>query len=319
MRRGWYTDAAMDAMQKKYKHWWFIVGLISIILAAPNATFIKAGLESIDGLQFNLYRFLVAGILTTPIIIRHKSIYTRHNLKSALLGGACMAIAVVSYVSAIKISQASYVTVITLLTPLVFIVYATRMTGERINSRSMAGISLAALGAMVLVVLPIAIGQGATVNFYPLATGLTLINVFTFPLAVIYFKRSNEAGIPMAALMGVSAWMVFAVSAVTLVITRANLIVPDTSATVGILYSGVVVALLARALNIVSYEHIGAVVSSALAYMESLIAIVIPVIVLNETLSLEMVIGGILILSGVYVVEHHKSSHHRHHHAFRHH
>jgi len=83
-------------------------------------------------------------------------------------------------------------------------------------------------------------------------------------------------------------------------------------------YSGIVVALIGRALNVWSYERVGGAVMSALGYLETFVAILIPVVVLNEKLSPEMVIGGVLILFGVYIVEHHKHPHAKHHISLRH-
>ena len=89
------------------------------------------------------------------------------------------------------------------------------------------------------------------------------------------------------------------------------------SVILAILYSGIVVALISRVLNIASYERIGSAVSSSLMYLETVIAILIPIIILKETISLAMIIGVALILTGVAITEHHKSTHHKHLHIFR--
>jgi len=43
-----------------------------------------------------------------------------------------------------------------------------------------------------------------------------------------------------------------------------------------------------------------------------------PIILLGEKLSPEMILGGILVLTGIYVMEHHKSTHAKHAHFARH-
>jgi drug/metabolite transporter (DMT)-like permease len=235
------------------------------------------------------------------------------------MGSGLMSIAVISYVSALSVSPASYVTIITLLTPIIFIIYASKLAGERFNSRSLAGITLAAAGGLVLVAAPFLVHQGGEFVFYPAGTALTLVNTLTFPLSIIYFARANKAGVPMTALMGTSAFMTLILAIGLLIVTSTELTPPTPGLVAAAAYSGIMVAVIARALNIASYERIGAVVSSALGYLESLIAIIIPVIVLDEQLSTEMIVGGVLILLGVFMVEHHKSRHHKHHHAFKHH
>ncbi len=125
------------------------------------------------------------------------------------------------------------------------------------------------------------------------------------------------------ALMNISAWVVAFISVVILfcmtIFFNATFDNPDKPAVIAIFYSAIAVALLSRALGIKSYEFIGAARTSALAYLETFLAILIPIIVLKEQLSIEMIIGGGVILTGVFIVEHHKSIHHKHHFIFRNH
>ncbi|MCA9330541.1 DMT family transporter [Candidatus Saccharibacteria bacterium] len=303
----------------KNKHRWFMLGLLSALIAAPNATFIRSVVAETGVLQFNIYRFAAATIVTAPIVWRHRKKYRPKNIPSMIAGSLLMTVAVLSYVSALKVAPASYVTIITLLTPIIFMIYASRLTGERFDSRSLAGVSLAAAGGLVLVAGPVALKQQGNFVFYPLGTALTLINCMTFPLSIIFFAKANKRGIPMTALMGVSTATTLVCAVVLVIVTKTPVPVPQPQVAATALYSGVMVAVVARSLNIASYEHIGAVVSSSLGYLESLLAIVLPVLILGERLSREMVVGGVLILVGVFVVEHHKSRHHKHHHAFHHH
>lgn len=88
---------------------------------------------------------------------------------------------------------------------------------------------------------------------------------------------------------------------------------------ISILYSGIFVGFMSRDFGIRSYEHLGVGVSSGLAYAETLLSVLIPVTLLGERLSIELVAGGALILFGVYITEHHRSAHHRDMHLLRNH
>lgn len=303
-------------MAKTQKQKWFFIGLVGILLAAPNATVVKYTVGSLDPFFFNTIRFFIGAVVTAPFLLKDSPRFRRNNVSNALKAGVCMAIAVISYVWAIKLSHASYVTIITLITPILLVLYSAKLTGEKITSRALAGIAIAAVGAMIIVLLPIAIKQSGAFVFYPVATGLALLNCVTFPLSIIYFKRASEQGLPMGALMSLSAWVVFAINACFLLFQHPTLTLSKRDI-FGILYSGVVVAIISRSMIVESYEHIGAAVSGALAYLETFIAILLPLAALNEKLSTGMVIGGALILTGVYVTEHHKSRHHKHYHLLR--
>lgn len=299
---------------------WFMLGILSIVLGAPNATVIKMGMGSIEPFLFNATRFSLIALCTVPFLLYSSRKITAKNIRYATYVGIYMLIAVLTFVWAIKLSQASYVAVMTLLTPIAFVILSAKLTGERIGKRAILGITIAAIGAFIIVTLPIALAQDAEFQFYPVATALILCNSISFPLAIIYSKKANQAGLPVISILSISSLIIstscwfgaFLVGISIAEVTEKASIIP-------ILYSGIVVALIARGLSILSYEHIGSAVSSALTYGEILLAIIIPVIFLHETLSLEIVVGGVLILLGVYITEHHQSKHAKHFQLFKHH
>ncbi len=307
-------------MIKKYKksYHWFLIGLIAAVMAAPNGAIVKYTTNEVSPFIFNGLRFGLMAIICTPYIIASRKKINSKNLRATFVVGFFMFAAVMSYVLAIQASQASYVSILTLLTPVLFVVLSLRLTGESVSRRAVAGITLAALGAFIVVAFPIAFKQGASFRFYPMATFFGLCNVVTFPLAIIYSKKANDKGLPLTAILGISAWFIFVITMLISIILRswsgASL---STGSIVGIIYSGVIVAFLSRIMGVASYEHLGSPVISGLSYVETLLAIVIPVILLGEKLSVEMVVGGALILLGVYFVEHHKSVHHKHYQLFK--
>lgn len=303
---------------KKFKKSWFAIGLIGVLLTTPNPTVIKATTNDLDPVVFNILRFAAVALILLPFILVKRKKLPAKSYKDAIIGGTFMAIAVISYTFAISLSQASYVSIITLLTPILLVVFSTLMVKERVTKRAVAGITLAAIGAMVIVLLPIAVQSNGSFTFYPFATCIALINCVTFPLATIYYRKANESGMSFPMVMSISTWIIILANIICMVILGTEM--PQDLHTLNwlaILYSGVVVALIARIMVVVSYEHVGAAVISSLSYLETFIAILIPIAVLNEKLSVEMVLGGTLILIGVYVVEHHKSKHHKHFHIHR--
>lgn len=284
------------------------------MLAAPNATIIRIAVNDADPLYWTLSRFVLLSILCLPFVIKgYSSMRVPIARKNLLIASTALTAGMFFYVYAIFYSQASYVSIVTLVTPIVFLVLSARLIGDRVNRRSITGVVLAAIGAMVLVILPIALSSSG-VAFYPLATVLALANCFVYAIGIIYLRKSNEAGVSMPAALGVSSIMIATVAYILFLAFGDWSRTPfNTEYGLAVVYSAIVVALIARALNVISYEHVGASVLSALGYLETLVAILIPVFVLHEKLSVEMVVGGILILIGVFVVEYHKHPHIKHH------
>jgi drug/metabolite transporter (DMT)-like permease len=300
---------------------WFILAFASVLLAAPNGSVIKIVLEQTNTFTLITYRYLLVLIITLPLLIKYAPTLTRKNIRTSLSGGIYMSISLLTFVLAINMSQVSYVSILMLLAPLMLIVFSNRIIGEKISRRGIAGITLAAIGAMLIVVLPVALSQFGEFVFYPEATILTLINCVTFSLATIRYRQANEAGLSFGPILAITAIIAVALHGVIGLVMYGpssfqNL---STEAIIGIIYSGIVVGLIARVISVAAYERIGSVASGGFAYIEMLLAILLPVLWLNEKLSIEMTVGGILILIGVYVAEHHKSLAHKHFHFFRHH
>lgn len=296
------------------KHTWFFVAILAALLSAPNGTFIKVASEGLDPLTLNVLRFGLIVAVTIPYVIHVRRRINKKNLRYSLLMGVFMTIAALSYSAAISLSQASYVSIIALAMPIVFITYSILITRERVRTRSVVGIAIAVVGAFLVVVLPIIMSGGVSAEFPPLATVFAIIDTLVFPLAIIFSRKANDHGLPIMASFGVSAMVVTVVCLVLSMIfvgPGAYMAAGSPDIIVALVYSAIFVALIARVLNVASYERIGSVAVSGTSYIESLLSILVPILVLSEQISFELIIGGALILIGVYFVEtvHHKRIH----------
>ena len=85
------------------------------------------------------------------------------------------------------------------------------------------------------------------------------------------------------------------------------------------LYGGIGLAFIGRIMMVAILERLGPALFSGIGYLETFLAILTPIVILGERLSITMVVGGIMILIGLYVIEHHKRPHAHHHYTWRHH
>lgn len=292
------------------------MALLGAVIAAPNGTVVKLAVGGLDPFLMNVLRFAFVALVCAPFVWRERYKLTRHNLRLILIAGLYLAVAVSSFVQAVKASQANYVSIVALLTPIVLLIYSVKLYGEKLSQRTVSGITLAALGGCVLVLLPLADASGGA-QFYPLATVLMLMNCLSYPIALLTLKKANETGLSMISLIGLSSLVVAAISAALLLTIGGDVTAPSGTEWFSIVYSGLAVALLGRMCKVWSYEHIGAAATSAVMYVETFLAILLPVLVLREHIAAGTVIGGTLVLLGVYLVESHKLLAHRHHHFWR--
>lgn len=303
------------------KNRWFLVALFVMLLAAPHAMLIRVVVDTADPLYWVLTRFLAASVIMIPIVLfRTKLSQLRAAWKPVLISSVSITCAVLLYVYAIYYSQASYVSILTMITPIILIFVSAHFFRESITRRKIAGITLAMIGALIIVAVPLALAGKVGQGVYPLATVMTIAQSFFFVIAIITMRQANEAGVPMASVVGISAPVGVLITAPLFYFFGDMTRTPtDLGFLLAVIYSGIGIAVLFRALSVVAYEHIGAIPTAALQYFETLAAVLLPVLIIGEKLSIEMVIGGILILSGVYLIESHNHglSHlhltHRHH------
>ncbi len=314
----------MPKKKQKKQSWlfWFGVGLVAALLTAPNMTVLKVLVDDIEPLTLNTIRAAILVAITLPFVVASFHKFTRRNFRYAVIAAISMTIAITSAIYALKYSQASYVVILALLSPIVLVLLSRRIVGEKINFRAAAGITVAALGALTAVALPLMLSGGATMAFYPLATALIAINCIFFPLGIIYMRKSHEAGLPLTAVSGVTSMSILLVCGGLMYFLYGlptNLGDFSVGTWSGILYSAVIVAFLARIMSVASYERIGSVTSGGLSYIHTVVAIIIPVVILGEQLSIAVVAGGALILLGVYLTERHHIKHYPHIRMFHHH
>lgn len=294
---------------------WHVLALLAVVLAAPNSTIIKHVSDTLDPLWLIASRFIIITLVTLPFALWAWRAFTRTNLRYAVLAGIYFATTQVFYVSAIHLSQASYVEIINLATPILLMLFSIYMTREKIVRRSYVGIGVAALGAFSIIAAPLLTGGSDSVDVSLHATVLAVLSCVGFPLFIIYTRKANEAGLSLWSTMGVISPIVTTIAvSLALLVGRAaphidTLLTPNIL--LPLLFTALVVGLLSRLMTIKSYRFVGSAAIAALSYLESFASIVLPIVILGEVLSKEVVLGGLLVVIGVLIVEskHHKHTH----------
>ena len=292
---------------KKQKIIWFVVALIAIFLAAPNNTFMKFALHEIGPLWVSFLRFTMLGVILLPALIHGRAGINQKSLKYSIIAGLAYVTAILSIASSIYFSQASYPALIGISSPIIMMFYSVLLTNERVSHRSFFGITVAALGGFLVIFLPILLSGGMSSPISPIATILALINAAASPLMYVMAKKSVDAGMKIWTSLGIIAWVGVVVIGVVLLIlnlpapTVASLVAP--SIILPIIYAVVCVMLLSRSMLTVALKHLGSAPVAGLDYLGVFLSVLVPIIALGERLSIEMAIGGGLILAGVIAIE----------------
>lgn len=296
---------------------WLGLGLAAAFIAAPNNAVAKYALNEVDPVAFMLIRALIVVVFSLPFILLSIPKMNWRNLRFALISGWWLTVATISFTLAIEYGEASFVTVLDLAAPIVLVFLAAKLTSEKVNHKAFAGVSLAALGAFIIVFSPIALSGGLATQFYPISALCMLVNVFAFPLYIIYTKKANGDGMPLHANMGIAMMVVAVAGGLWYMLNPSDISATSTNALAAIAYSGIAVVFLARILDVISYKHLGSAVLSTLFYLEIFTALLFATFWLGERLAVTTLIGGAVIILGIYLTEHHKSLHFQHFHVHK--
>lgn len=211
--------------------------------------------------------------------------------------------------------EASLVGLISLFTPIVLVYYSARVNREKIATQAKLGVGVAVLGALVMFIGNI--GASGTGGFHLVPVLLGLVYCLTYPLATVYYKKANDEKVHLVALVSLGVVLSAGLNGVMWLLngarTEHSLTVP---AIAGMVYSIVVVALYGKFLNIRSYEHVGSGVMGSLYYLQSVLAVLLPLLILREEIRTFTLVGGAIILLGVWITEYHHSNHAKHHRIF---
>ncbi|MDR3125753.1 MAG: DMT family transporter [Candidatus Nomurabacteria bacterium] len=286
---------------------WILLGVFGSFIAAPNSTIIKAVTESIDSLTMTVARYAVIFVVCLPFIVRAWSKLSRpKNWLRTILSGVFLGVSTIAFALSIEAGQASYTSIILLLSPVFLVVLSVLLLGERLSRQIVLGVSVALLGALAVTVAPFLFGASTAVNTESVIWAV--ISLLSYPFGLILLRKVNEAGVSMAASIGANALVIIAVAALAAWLMQGGVAIEQLAQAsptdwVAMLYSALVVYLLSRIITVKTFEKVGSAVESGIMYMEGLLSVAMPMVLLGENLTPEIIAGGLMIFGGMMVAE----------------
>ncbi len=303
---------------KKSTNSWLYMGIFYILFMAPHPMIVKYAIEGTDMFFWNMLRFAIASLILLPLIILGwSSVWKKGVRKWTLFMIVSTTVALLTFTAMIKFSQASYTSIMNLLSPIILVLLSIIFTKDKISKQAITGITIAGFGASIIAVLPM-LQNGSAI--YPLATILGLINGVAHSISIISMRKMNEHKIPFKYISGmISLACLFSFGGLFLLFGEKNASSISTPLLLMAIYSGLGVSILGRIMASHLYEKAGAATIGVINYVATILAIILPILIMGENLTTNMIIGGLLILAGVYFIEsHHKRKPKKHHFRVRH-
>jgi drug/metabolite transporter (DMT)-like permease len=290
---------------------WLWLGIFVEVIVAPNQAIIKQALNGLNFAYFSFLRYALVFLICIPALIDLlKFRPNKKGLSYAVRAGLLLAVAVLSHTYALKSVDASYASILALSGPLFLIPFSMRLEGDKINRKLVAGLSVSAAGAFMVVFLPVAFKGSRAFSLDFVATLLLIVSVMTGALYTVLSRRAHEEGLKMDAIFAITAMIGMIAYLLVFIISvkgdvASNLTV-NKNQLMAVLFSGFVVMYLARKWTLTVYEKSGPVVLSGLGYLGVFLSVIFSIIWLDEKPSIGVVIGGALIILGMYISGGHK-------------
>jgi drug/metabolite transporter (DMT)-like permease len=253
---------------------------------------IKDLLDRVPTLDFLAVRFAIASIVLLIAAPRAVARLSPETRKRAAVLGLLYGVAQILQTAGLAHTAASVSGFITGMYVVATPLFAALLLGTRITPLTWAAVALAAVGLGILTLDGFAVGYGEAITF--VAALLYALHI----VGLGAWSTPSEA-------LGMSILQIVVIAAVCLVATAPDGVVLP--ATVGDWLSVAYMAIFAGALAMLgqtwAQAHLPATRTAIIMSMEPVFAAFFAVLVGNESPTLRMVVGGLVVLSAMLIVE----------------
>lgn len=282
-----------------------LYGLLGLMVFFWSANFVvaKIALREFPPLLLSAIRTTLAGLLILPVYFWHRGRREsggeiRRDLgRLTLLGIVGVAANQLCFVFGLSRTSVAHSAILMGLTPMVVLLMAALAGHERVSRWKLGGMAAALAGVAVLNLAPVRSG-GASL----LGDTFTILASLTFAWFSVYGKevtvRHGAVAVNTVAYVGAA----LVLSPLTLVLAaRHSLGGISVMAWVSLFYMALFPSMVCYLIYAYALEHIPASRVASASYVQPLLATLIAVPVLGESLGLGVVAGGALVFSGVWI------------------
>jgi drug/metabolite transporter (DMT)-like permease len=263
----------------------------------------KTALRYFDGLTLAAFRIEIAALIFLPIYFlrRNRSVLTRSDVWTLSYLGWLLCLNQLFFTVGLAYTTSGHSSMILAIGPILVLLLARAMKIERLTTAKIVGMALAFTGAVIL-----AAENGFDLRRSPTLSGdlLTLLGTMSFTFYVVLSKKVARRydSIEM------NAVNFFASAAVLLPLTIVRGARFDWGSVpwqgwTGLLYMAAISSVAAYTLFYWALRHMEASRVAAVNYFQPIGAILVAAFFLREVPTRHLLLGGALILLGVYLAE----------------
>ncbi len=285
-------------MNDKQKAIFFI--LLTVVLGGITPTIIKIGLKSFPPLSFAFVRFLIAGVIISPFLLKTNFFKSLKQLVPFSLLGT---INIAFFILGIKTTTATIGQLLYAAVPLLSAIFLFILFRDRLTRKKELGITVGFIGVALITLLPV-IERGVKFSGDLFGNLLIGIGVISWSLYMVYSQKKLQSFSPFI-VNSVFIWVTcFALFPLFLkdLISYPNWWQNLTlSGFLSLFYISIVSTVIVFLLNQYAIKHGGSILASMQFYLLPILTYLSAFLLLGEGLTVGLAIGGTLALLGVYV------------------
>ncbi|MEQ9714224.1 MAG: DMT family transporter [Candidatus Asgardarchaeia archaeon] len=284
-----------------------IITIISAVIWGTSFPVIAWGLNIIDPFTFVLGRFWISTIVLLPLIFlneKHRSTFLEYlHDKTIMIMGVMNGIAFLLQFIGQQWTTATKAAIITDSNVIFVAIFSAFLLSERITLKRALGIITALFGIFLII---------TNGDIYALTGGTILGDVTVLSAGIIWSfyiilnKEKTSQNVDITSLMTVIiVWTTITLQLIHIVyaFTSEIIVLDFYYALILIAYTGLFTTIISFFLWLEGLKWLEATTSTIYLLVGPIVAALISVIFLNEVLTLYIILGGILVGLGIYLVE----------------
>lgn len=276
--------------------------IIAAILGGGIGVMGKIALREVSPIVFTIFRFLFAGLILTPIFLK-KEKFKGQNWKQIFLVSLLCTGNVVLYATGVRLTSATASQVMYGIVPAYTVLLSYFILKQKFNSSKILGVVLGFIGVLVLIYNPNFIAE---IKEQSSLTGnlIVLGAVTCFSFYSIFSKKIQGTVSPITLTFALAVTTVFSLSIlgfnelIKFNISEISTITILATAYVGIFGTAAYYLLYQNAV-----KNSSPLIASLMLYIQPITTYFWALIFLGEKLSLQLVIGGLVILIGAWMIK----------------
>lgn len=283
------------------------LALLAIILAAlaggGNPVFSKISLREIPPLTFIFIRFFLALLFIFPLFLREKPKFSKNILKVVLVSLFSTA-NIILFVFGIRLTTATVAQMIYVFVPIMTAVISYFLIKEHFTFKKLGGILLGFSGMMLIVLLPI-IGQPSPLKGNLLGNLLILAGATLFSFYPVFSKKLQTRYSPTyltVVFLAVTALIHALLFPIELATQPQSIQAVSLNAWLALIYVAAFGTTVLYLLTQYAIKHGSATIGATILYLQPIATFGWAAILLEEKLTPSLAIGGLMVLTGAYLV-----------------